>query len=121
MTELIQGTKEVIVKGKAMIIVTTQSGKTIWVSKSQFSEQAETITYNEYKAGDTFIATRDSNRLNAAGDAPLYLKGATVARLSAATEFVCFGQQRVKKYSAMEILDHLIGKGITPTFSLASA
>lgn len=59
------------------IIITTNTGRKIWVSPSQDTGEPA-ISYVLHEQGDTFVATRNSSRkLN--GE-PLYLKGDTVKR-----------------------------------------
>ncbi len=86
-----------------MIIVTTVSGATVWVTKASFDTNAEQITYKMMKAGDPYTNTKGEE-----------------AKLTAdRNEFVGAGKQVIKKYSTFEILDHLVAKGITPTFSMS--
>lgn len=90
-------------KGREMYIVTTISGAIIWVPKAQFDTNAEQITYSTMKAGDTYT--------NSKGEA---------AKLKLdRNEFLGCGKQIIKKYDTKEILDHMIAKGVTPTFALS--
>lgn len=102
-TEIIASWKLVDNKGKQMYIVTTISGQVVWVPKAQFDTNAEIITYKVMKAGDSYI--------NSKGE-PAKLK---LDR----NEFQGCGKQIVKKYDSMEIIDHMISKGVTPTFALS--
>jgi hypothetical protein len=105
-TELISSFKPV---GDSIIVVTA-TGETIWVPKSQFNESAEQISYREMKAGDEVVLTKDS----ASGK-----KGDTIKLKSDRNEFLGCGKQIVQKFSSRDMLDHLISKGITPTFALS--
>ena len=62
---------------------------TVWVEGDKSSSKAllANIVINE--VGDTFLANRDSNQKDAAGQ-PIYLKGATVTRQKESTEFKSF-------------------------------
>ena len=101
-TELIASTNNVNVKGKDMVIVVTKSNQTVWVPKAQFDSSAESITYNSLSAGAEYTK-KDGT------------KGVLVADRN---EFVGTSKQIVEKSSAKDLLDHLISKGITPTFNL---
>ena len=102
-TELIASWKLVNANNREMYIVTTISGSVVWVPKAQFDTNAEQITYTMLKAGSDYT--------NSAGDK---------AQLKAdRNEFNGCGKQVVKKYSTLEILDHLANKGVTPTFALS--
>lgn len=128
-TEIIVGAKPVPTKG--LMLIHTESGQQLFVSDKAYNENAETVTYETHAAGSTFIATRDSSRTMPNPDpttagatpfVPLYRKGQSVVRQKDSVEFVCFGaKQVVKKYSALELIDHMIAKGITPAFNLATA
>lgn len=101
-TELIASQKLVNTKNGEKIIVTTMSGATVWATKSQMDANAEQITYSVMKAGDKYIA-----------------KDGTEGVLKMdRNEYVGSGKQVVRKYSTIEILDHLASKGVTPTFAL---
>ena len=102
-TELIASWKLVSAKGREMYIVTTNSGQTVWVPKHQFDTNAEQITYEIKKAGDAYV--------NSAGE-KTNLKADR-------NEFLGCGKQIVKKFSTLEIMDHLVSKGITPSFSMS--
>lgn len=86
-----------------MIIVTTITGKEIWVIKTQFDTNAEQITYVEMKAGDTYT--------NKEGK-PDKLKADR-------NEFRGCGKQIIKKYDAMQMLDYMASKGMTNALSLS--
>lgn len=101
-TELIASWKLVETNGRDMYVVTTVSGATIWIPKSQFDTNAEQITYKLLKAGDEYVK-KDGTKGNLQADR---------------NEFVGCGKQIIKKYSTLEVLDHLANKGITPTFAL---
>lgn len=102
-TELIASWKLVTVEGRDMYIVNTISGAVVWVPKSQFDTNAEQITYKSLKAGEKYIK-----------------KDKTEGVLQAdRNEFLGCGKQILKKYDTMEIMDHLISKGITPTFQMS--
>ena len=101
-TELIASWNLVNYEGREMYIITTTEGNTVWVTKSKFDTNAETITFKVMKAGDEFTA-----------------KDGTKGKLSKdRNEFIGAGKQIVKKYSSVELMDHLVSKGITPSFAL---
>lgn len=104
-TELISSVKPVTTSkgGKEMLILTTIEGNVVWVPKSQFDASADTVTFNSMKKDDTYTKADGS-------------QGQLIADRN---EFVGCNKQVVKKYSTMEIMDHLISKGITPTFAMA--
>lgn len=98
-TEQIASTKNVVATGKELVLVTTVSGKQVWVNKSQMDANAETITYNTHAAGTEWVNAKTGE------------KG---VRKSELNEFVGCG-----KTSKFAVLDYLQAKGITPTFSLS--
>ncbi len=101
-TELIASWNLAEVSGREMYIITTVNGNTIWVNKSKFDTNAETITFKPMVAGDTYTA-----------------KDGTIGKLTKdRNEFIGAGKQIVKKYSSVELMDHLVSKGITPSFAL---
>lgn len=116
-TELIAFHKLVTVQGVEKYIVTTVTGVEVWVRKQDFNEASETISYIPHKAGDTVIANRDSKRMGADGKTPLYLKGASIKLEKANNEFKGCSIQRVEKFSSIQIMDHLMAKGVTPQFA----
>ncbi len=102
-TALIASWKLVIAKGREMIIVTTVNNDTIWVPKSQFDTNAEQITFKSLKKGSDYT--------NSQG---------VVAHLAAdREEYIGCGKQIVKKFNSMELIDHMIAKGVTPTFAMS--
>jgi len=101
--EIIASWKLVTVDGKEQYIVTTMSGATVWAPKSQFDTNAEIICYESKKAGDKYVKKDKTEGI-------LQKDG---------NNFLGCGKQIVKKHSTMEIMDHLISKGITPTFSMS--
>lgn len=101
-TELIASQKPVISKGKDMIIVTTTLGNQVWVPKEQMDASAEQITYTPRKKGDKYI-NKD---------------GTEGALKDDRNDYVGTSKQIVRKYSTIEVLDHLASKGVTPTFAL---
>lgn len=121
-TEKIDGSNPTRAQGSDMIIVTTESGKQVWVPKAKYNDSAATITYNAWQVGDTFVARRDSSRTkpdpaNPTATVPLYTKGETVERKQPSNEFVAMG--RVRSYSTIEIIDHIIAKtGAAPAFNM---
>lgn len=118
LTELIASWKLVNSRGREMYIVTTITGKTVWVSKNNFDTNAEQITFKSLKKGDSVVANRDSST-NGTDGKPLYLKGASIVLKEDQNEFVGCGKQIIKKYSSLEVIDHLVSKGVTPTFSMS--
>lgn len=101
-TELIAGTKLVVIKGIDTAIITTASGAQVFVPKHQMDANAETISYNERKAGHTYTR-KDGTQ-------------GTLEKPS--NEFVGCGRQTVKKYSSVELYAELQKLGITPTLSM---
>lgn len=128
MTEIIAGTDPVHYKGVDWIIVTTKSGKTIWVDKRKYESSAETITYDELKAGDTITPKKDSTTLVPNPDpvaavatplVPKYRKGVPYVITAPQLRFKCFGKQIVEKTSALQMLDYMLSKGMTNAVSFA--
>lgn len=102
-TERIASFKLVTSQGREMYVVTTVSGQTVWVPKAQFDTNSEVVSYNSRKAGEKYIK-----------------KDLTEGVLAAdRNDFVGSGKQIVQKYSTLEIMDHLIAKGVTPTFAVS--
>lgn len=81
-----------------MVLITTVTGKQIWVNENQFDAKAETVTYNAHEAGSSYVDKTS---------------GETKQRVKAANEFVGTG-----KTTKFAVLDYLIAKGVTPTFAL---
>lgn len=102
-TELIASWKLVNNGLRDMYIVYTESGKEVWANKSQFDTNAEQISFKTMKAGDEYTNS----------------KGELAQLKKDRNEFLGCGKQIVKKYNSMEILDHLVSKGITPTFAMS--
>jgi hypothetical protein len=102
-TSLISSTKSVTVNGREMIVATLADGATVWIPKVQFDSSAESVTYNPRKAGEKYV-TRDG------------VEGVLKADRN---DFVGAGKQVVRKYSALELIEALAAKGITPTFALS--
>lgn len=102
-TELIASWKLIIKNGAELYIITTVNGSTIWCTKAQFDSSAETITFKPMKKGDVYTK-RDGTQGELQADR---------------NEFQGCGKQIIKKYSSLEILDHLSAKGITPSFQLS--
>lgn len=100
--EIIASFNFTTVDGRDMLIVTTVNNNVIWVPKHKFDTNAETITFKPMKAGDEYT-TKD---------------GSTAKLLKDRNEFLGYGKQIIKKFDTKEILDHLVNKGVTPTFAL---
>jgi hypothetical protein len=102
-TEIISSWVSTTVDGKEMYVINTISGQVVWASKSKFDTNAEQITYEPMKAGDTYTK-----------------KDGTIGTLAKdRNEFKGAGKQIVRKFDTMQILDHLVSKGIEPKFSLS--
>ena len=102
-TEIIASWKLVTKDSRELYVVTTVSGAVVWVNKHNFDTNAETISYKAMKAGDEYTKSDKS-----------------VGTLkSDRNEFVGCGRQIVKKFNSVELLDHMIAKGVTPTFALS--
>lgn len=103
-TELISATKPVLTKKakREMVIVTTESGATVWVPKSQFDPSAERISYELRKKGSPY-KTSD---------------GAEGILSEDRNEFLGSSKQIVRQYSKIEILEHLHNRGIMPTLAI---
>lgn len=99
-TSTIASYKHVSTNGRDLVIVTTKSGAVIWVAKSQFNEQAQTITFESRKAGDKYTNTKTGE------------EGVLKADRN---DFIGCGRDTSTKF---EVLDYLISKGITPTFAM---
>lgn len=102
-TELIASWKLVAKEGRELYIITTALGNTVWVPKAQFDTNAEQITYKELKAGSKYTNS----------------KGEQAELKADRNEFTGCGKQIIKKFNTMEILDHLVNKGVTPSFNLS--
>lgn len=102
-TELIASTKAVKVKDRQMIIVTTTSGAVIWVPQAQFDSASETISYTPRAKGEKYTKS----------------DGKEGTLLQDRNDFVGGAKQIVQKHSAKELLEFVISKGVTPTFSLS--
>ena len=99
-TEAIVSTKPVVAAGIEKVLITTESGATVWVNKSQFIPNAKSVTYEAHAAGSTWTNAKT---------------GATGTRKSASNEYVgCDG-----KAQDLTVIKYLISQGITPTFSLS--
>ena len=102
-TEIIAGWKLVVTAKGEKLVVTTVSGATVWATKAQFDTNAEQITYTPMKAGDKYTDKA----------------GVAQALKADRLEFVGCGRQIIKKFTSLEILDHMASKGITPQFALS--
>lgn len=102
-TKLIASWKLVSKNHNELYIITTVDGDTIWVPKSQFDTNAETITFELQPKGSKYI---DKNGVEGI---------TTVDR----NEFKGCGKQIVKKYSNVELFQELHKIGITPMVSLS--
>ena len=102
-TEIIASWSITEYKAKSYYVITTVSNQTVWVPKDKFDTNAETITYESLSIGDEYT--------NKAGE--------VLKRTKAGNNFIGCGKQIVKKYSSIELLDHLTKAGVTPTFSLS--
>lgn len=86
--EIIVGRKPVVVNGVLNNMLTTHTGKKFFVETDKDTGESA-LSYETHKAGDTFVATRNSSRKDAEGN-PLYLKGETVERKTDSYEFIGF-------------------------------
>lgn len=102
-TEIIASWKLVTKDSRELYVVTTVSGAIVWINKHNFDTNAETITYKLMKAGDEY--TKSDKTVGVLKDDR--------------NEFIGCGKQIVKKYSAVELMDHMISKGVTPQFALS--
>lgn len=102
-TEIIASWKLVTKESKELYVVNTVLGNIVWIPKSQFDTNAETITFKPMKAGDTYTKSDKT-------------EGILVVDRN---EFQGCGKQIVKKFNSIELLDHLASKGITPTFAMS--
>ncbi len=102
-TEIIASWKLVTKDSRELYVVTTVSGAIVWINKHNFDTNAETITYKPMKAGDKYTKS-DKTEGELKTDR---------------NEFVGCGRQIIKKYTAVELMDHMIAKGVTPTFALS--
>jgi hypothetical protein len=96
-TENVQSAKPTVATGRKMMIITTQSGQTVWINENQYDPTAETVTYETKKAGDKYVKKDGTEGL---------LK-------SDRNDFI--GSGRINKFA---VLDYLVAKGITPSFNL---
>lgn len=97
-TEIISSTKQVVTTGRKLVLIVTKSGAQVWANADQYDEKADTVSYNQYKAGSEWKNSKT---------------GATGVRKSDANEVVGFG-----KTSKFDVLDYLVAKGVTPSFNL---
>lgn len=97
-TELITAMKPVMVKGVEKIIVTTESGATIWINKSQMDNTAETITYSIEPAGSKYI-----------------VNGVEKTSKDVYFKFEGFYRQIIKKMSTADLYKELAKSGIVPS------
>jgi hypothetical protein len=96
-TEQIVSAKNVNTTRGAQVIVTTATGKTVWVAKEAFDPNAETISYTAKKAGDEYVDKQ----------------GAKQVLKSDQNAFEGFG-----KLSKLAIIQALHAVGITPSLAL---
>lgn len=101
-TQIIASWKLVSSNNRDMYIVTTVDGETVWVPKNQFDTNAEIITFTPRKAGEKYVNS----------------KGEEGTLKSDRNDYVGAGKQIVKKFNSVELLDHVVSKGIVPTFAL---
>lgn len=94
-TEIVVARKPQLVNGVMKNIITTNTGKTLFVDSDKDSNEP-VITYKLHEVGDTFVATRNSSRKDAQGN-PLYLKDETVTRQAESLEVVGFTSLEVYK------------------------
>lgn len=98
-TETIASSKPVnTAKGKKVIVLTT-TGKQVWVPEHQFDTNAETVSFIPHLAGSEYKNPKT---------------GEVGKRKEDSNEFVGCG-----KASKFAVIDYLVSKGITPTFSLS--
>lgn len=102
-TELIASWKLVETKNGQQYIINTYPGNTIWAKKEQFDTNSEQITFRSMKKGDKYTKADKSEGV---------LK-------EDRNEFLGCGRQIIKKYSQLDIIDHMISKGIEPKFALS--
>ena len=95
-TELIASKKPVVSRGQQLVIVTTDSGATIWVVKDQLDPNADQISYNSRKKGEKY-ADKDGESHELQSDR---------------NEFVGTG-----KISKFALLDYMAKIGIAPSLS----
>ena len=100
--EKIIGSKAVLAKGREMVIVTTESNETVWVTKQQFAPKATTITYKPRKAGEAYTNS----------------EGAQAVLKADRNDFVGLDKVSVMENSTKETIDYLLSKGVTPSFNL---
>ena len=93
-TALIVGRK-IVPTNPTFTFLTLNTGETI-VAPTKDSEGQSAVTFAVHRKGDTFVATRDSKRLNASGD-PIYVKGDKVERLQDSTEVLGYTTVEVWK------------------------
>jgi hypothetical protein len=119
LSELIAATQLISTRtGLKYMITTQQTGRTVWVPADKFDPQtAECVTFRVNEKGDTFVATKDSSTLDAAGK-PLYLKGATVTRTAESTEYVGQSKQIVQAVSKMDLVREILRVNPNAQFAL---
>lgn len=98
-TETIASSKPVNTKNGKKVIIVTTTGKQVWVPEHQFDTNAETVSFNSHVAGSEYKNPTT---------------GEVLKRKQDSNEFVGCG-----KASKFAVIDYLVAKGITPTFSLS--
>ena len=101
-TEIIASWTTTLYKTAMYYVITTVNNAVVWVPKDKFDTNAETITYEALIAGSEY-----TDKL-----------GVVKKREKAGNNFIGCGRQIVKKYDTMAIMDHLINKGVTPSFNM---
>jgi hypothetical protein len=95
-TALIVGRKVVPTK-PVFTFLTLNTGRVITAPTKECEGQSA-VTFEDHKAGETFVAQSDCKKVHTEGDEkgnPLYLKGETVTRLKDFTE--------IKGYTTVEV------------------
>lgn len=102
-TSLIASIKGVQVKDRDMLIITTVDNDIIWVPKKSFDTNAETITFEHKPIGSPFKTK----------------EGVDAVTKVASNVFVGYGIQRITKFNAKELLDHMAAKGMSNALQLS--
>lgn len=99
-------------------IVTTITGKKLWVDAMTMPDGATTICFTEHAVGDKFLAGRDSKRTDPATGKPFYMKGDLVVRQKPSIEIDGFDKVAVKRHDPLALALAILEKNPDARLSL---
>ena len=111
-TEPIVGYRKTSI-GKTIVI--TKSKKEVWVLADQLAKGAKEISYTEHKAGDTYLAGKNTKVIDPATGQP-YKVGQPVPFNEAGLDFVCF--DTIAEQSPLELALAILKVNPNATLSL---